>query len=171
MIDQASCILVHLVEKRSVGERFLRHRNTWPLHITLVPWFYIDQEKEAALITSLDMYSRTRHGFQAVVGQEHIFTGGKQEVRVNLMADQSPIKSLHTDLFGLVRSYYTSFHADKPYIEDRFIAHITHHELEGVTHRRTASDSEEIDTVTLLRLAPSQPTDYCEVVANFAFKN
>jgi 2'-5' RNA ligase len=167
--SQTSFILVHLVEKRSVGERFLRKRAEWPLHITLAPWFYVDSWKEATLLEAIKACVQSKHRFQAEVGEELLFTSsGDKNVAVNVMADQLPFKDMQTDLLDIVRQYYDSFHAAEPYIEDAFTAHITHHEHMGTVHRRVSGDVEDIDNVTVLRLISARPTDYCEVVAHFS---
>jgi 2'-5' RNA ligase len=170
--DKTPYILVHLVEKRSVGERFLRRRAEWPLHITLVPWFYVEAAQEAVCIDALQRYAKHAAGFTAKVGEEITFTApnGDKNIPVNLMADQARLRELHQGLVDIVRDCSAGFMVSKPYVGDKFRAHITHHIADGVAHRRVAGDTENIADFTLLRLIPHRPTDYCEVAEHFTLE-
>lgn len=163
--SRSSYILVHLVERLEVGDTFLRTRSDWPLHITLVPWFYAHNEHE--LIQRIEDAARHRQSFDVTVGEDRWY-GKRQEIPVNIIADQTEVEALHRGLLGTVRECSDGFHVDPPpFIEDRFSAHITHHVKGADVHRNHPGDVLNVQDVSLLRLLIQEDGQHCELIQNF----
>jgi 2'-5' RNA ligase len=165
-------ILVHLVERRQVGERFRKTRADWPLHITLVPWFFVSAEQKAGLFQALRDYARQAPAFDALVGQEQLFGPG-QNIGVNVMADQAPLQRLHNDLKRIVTVYSNGFRPNASIgsgVDMPYEAHITHHDAAGVIHRRRQGDIEPVRDFTLATYTDEVDGPLCEIVEHYALQ-
>ena len=94
MRDLGSLIIVHLVESIETGAVFPRKRAEWPLHITLVPWFYLADDQREAFLQALTELAAAYAPFTVNVGEEEKF-GPDKDVSVNLLVEQAPVRSLH----------------------------------------------------------------------------
>jgi 2'-5' RNA ligase len=150
-------LLVSLIEKHPVGYIFERSRRAWPLHITLVPWFYVADAQEASLIGAIAQYVCSLERFEVIVGAEESF-GPSKDVVVNVIATQELLKTLHERLIDVVRKNAgTLNNSEDKWILDEYIAHITRHGNIG----RNEGDVEIIDSVVVVRLLDD---NQCEVV-------
>jgi 2'-5' RNA ligase len=166
MNQSGTYILVYMVEKQDAGYRFLRRRSDWPLHVTLVPWFVVTDDKTAELITKLETHAREIVPFDATVGPE-IGLGASQEIPVNLITDVQPFRAMQDRLLDGVRSTYMSFMAANVFIEDQYKPHITHHKVGNEMHKVPEGTIVRVDEFSLVRLGPAQEQQACEVVRNF----
>jgi|GEM_PF-1394572 len=165
------CILVHLVERVAVGGKFAKTRADWPLHITLVPWFYVEKARLPALNTALRAYARETPAFVTEVGEERFF-GPNQDIGVNVIANQLPLQALHRDLKQLVEAMSVGFKpgaSPASGVERFYDAHITHHNVDGDIHRRFEGDQQPVNDVTLLTFSttPGESVPTCEVLQHF----
>ena len=160
-------IIVHLVERAPAGSIFRRERASWPLHITLVPWFHINPENEAPLLTTLHAYGATHGSFAVRVGGEELF-GPCKNVPVNIIAGQARIIQLRDDLIALVKGCGVS---ERTLINRRYRAHITHHILDGNVRRRQQGDEEHIADFTIGRLLADSSGQMVEIAAHVTLED
>ena len=148
-------IVVHFLQRQAVGTTFLRTRNDWPLHITLVTWFTAPDPNE--LLRQLAATAAQLKQFDAVLGGEEDFA---MDARVTVIERQKDMDQLHRVLLaaaqetgGVVR--------DGRWTGDAYRAHVTHHDNEpapGSGERLT------VDGFSLVRLLPG---NRCGVSYNF----
>lgn len=159
-------ILVHLVEKYAAGYVFEKTRSAWPLHITLVPWFEINEIFIDVLREDLSIYVDQTKPFIAPVGEEqYLISSGESGVLVNVMAKQDPIHELHNSLMDIIDlSGAKLLNQDQVFVRQKYLAHITHHSVNGITHQREEGDVVSFDGVTLVELVRPK---MCKVVETF----
>lgn len=160
MPARGDLIVVHFVEPVMVGARFVRTRNTWPLHITLVPWF--SATDEAAVVTQLQEVATASEPFLVQVGAERAF-GPQQEIPVHIIEpnDQPLVRKLHEQLTATLRQLLVTFESER-WMGEHFTAHITHHQ-EPFRARR---EGEHL-TVEVLHLVRLEEHNVCEIVRQF----
>ena len=116
-------IVVHIIDKRQVGDNFARKRLAWPLHATLVRWF--TPASIEACTPALQQVA-DRHGpFEVMVGDEADF-GPEGITRVNLINDSKPLQALHQELLTAVQESGGKFESER-WLGDEYRAHVTHH--------------------------------------------
>ena len=93
--------------------------STWPLHITLVPWFSSDNEAE--LIESLESDIAKLKGLEAIIGRKTWFG---YDLPVRLMEPKTELQRLHNALVFAVKRAGGELRA-KTYIGVRYTPHIT----------------------------------------------
>lgn len=171
MRDLGSLIIIHLVERRSEGTTFRRKRTAWPLHVTPVPWFTIDDNQRSQLPAALDAYVTKKQAFTVHIGDLELF-GPHQDVPVNLINEQAPVAQLHDELMAIVRRLGVQFHGNASAYsgtEQTYRAHITHHQAADGLHRRFPGDEEVFDGFTVARLLDDGGAQWCEIIRNIAF--
>lgn len=171
MRDLGSLIIVHLVEPMAVGKMFPRHRANWPLHVTLVPWFYIADERRHKMLEALQTYLSTEQPFSVHVGEEKKF-GPDKNVPVNLIDEQEPVRRLHNALVKVAGDYGAQFHKGASAhsgAEQTYVAHITHHQAADGLHRRFPGDEEAFDSITVARLLGDHGSQMCEIIRAITF--
>jgi 2'-5' RNA ligase len=146
------------VEDRPVGFRFVRSRGEWPLHITLVPWFTI--QNEALINSCLEEVASTNEAFNVTVGALDMF-GTHNDVPVNVIHEQEKIKELHMGLIASLRNLGATF-IEERWIDHGYHAHITRHESQGKW--RDQGDTERVNDYHLVRLVDG---NVCEIVKRF----
>jgi 2'-5' RNA ligase len=158
-----SYILVHFVERQSVGTKWLRKREEWPFHITLVPWF--DTVNRYALDSLLEQIAKSTAPFEALVGKRITFG---ETVNVHLIDDQADVKRLHTQLLAVLQGLDFQFQSDSIYIADNYRAHITEHQVGNTLAPDDQVDFSDFSLVQLLELPNGQ---CCEVLKNFSLQD
>lgn len=163
------CIVVHLIERLEPGDRFPKTRAGWPLHITLLPWFETGPLQRAALIELLDEYAVAHSPFTVYVGNEKQF-GADGETTVNVIDDQTYIRALRNGIKPIVTGNAGDFvKPDGPGgINHPYEAHITHHDVGGVVHRRNPGDVVPIEDFTLITYnTDAKGNKACQVICHF----
>lgn len=171
MRDLGSLIIVHLVERRPEGTTFRRKRTEWPLHVTLVPWFTVEDGQRGALLADLMLKGAEKQPFRVHVGGEELF-GPHKDVPVNLIVEQQPVRALHDELMAVVREHGVRFHGRASAhsgTEQTYRAHITHHQAADGLHRRFPGDEEMFDCLTVARLLDDNGAQWCEIIRNIEF--
>lgn len=158
MVKPGDLIVVHLVDKVPVGYTFERRRLSWPLHITLVPWF--SAADEAVVDESLEAVAAKYQPFTATVGEITHF-GAQNEVVVNIIEDNSSLDTLHGDVYKTLTDLQVVFVSEQ-YVGKQYRAHITRHEPDG--HFKSAGDIEPIADFHLVRIKDSNT---CEVIKKY----
>jgi 2'-5' RNA ligase len=133
-VHPGSLQLVHFVEQQLEG--WTINRDHWPLHITLVPWFTVDDEE--AVMRSLQRVADQTSPMALAVGEQEDF-GVNNEVPVNVIKNQKHILDLHETLVETLGEADTAYH-EQEYMGSRYVAHITRHEVDG----RHSNKGEEI---------------------------
>lgn len=153
-----SSILVSFIEKQSEGMRFQRRRNSWPLHITLVPWFRVDNEQ--GLEAALSKVANATLPFTLRIGQELLF-GANADVPVNIIADQAKVVELHKALWSAVTAEGADV-VSRRWIGESFRAHITQHDSKG--GNLTPGEAVAVDSLNIVHL---QEGDVCQIGKQF----
>lgn len=154
-------LIVHLVEERPEGFRFVRSRGEWPLHITLVPWFTINDE--AQTYSRLEEVASASAAFDVTVGALDMF-GTHNDVPVNIVREQEKIKALHLRIVAALQELDAAF-VEERWIGENYRAHITRHESQG--RWCDEGEVENIDDFHLVRLIDDE---VCEVVRRFVLE-
>lgn len=162
-MEPTSYILIHLVEKQPVGYIFRSTRTSWPLHITLVSWFYTSYSL-TELEQRLQNYLKRTASFSVAVGPEKMF-GHDNDIPVNVIADQTELRKLHRGLLQLVESCQASL-VNRAWVQEKFCAHITHH----LINKQQEGDQIKIDDISIVRLLNAEQRS-CEIVAHIKMEN
>lgn len=149
-------MLVYFVEQQLEGWTFARAH--WPLHITLVPWFVVNDEE--AVIRSLERLASRTEPVHLGVGEEDRL-GSRRQVPVNLIANQRPIRRLHEKLLATLNEADVAFHEER-FTGQHYVAHITRHKHDG----RHCNEGEEL-TVTEFQLVRLLNRTTCRVEQQF----
>jgi 2'-5' RNA ligase len=145
MLQDGALLIVYIVgEKLPDGFSFERHRNTWPLHITLVPWFSTTDED--GIIAGLGMLCKDYASFSVEVGGVELF-GPNQDVEVNVIAKQNEIRTFHITLLDYVINAGAQLENEQHWIREQYNAHITRHD----DHGRASGDIESINSIALVK--------------------
>jgi 2'-5' RNA ligase len=144
-------ILVHFLDKQPVGGQFLRHRNDWPLHITLVPWFTADEELTRTQIAEMGLRLKPCVATFADV------VDFNPQTRVTLMHSDGGINTLHERLLEVILRIGGQLRVLE-WIGSNYRPHVTHH---GNAPIPTSGQLLSMDQFSLVRLVP---TNICEVM-------
>lgn len=117
ILPKKEYLIVYLLEQMPDGYDFGR----WPLHITIMPWFEIDDPKQA--IDALKNVCKTHKPSWVTVGKTDYF-GAKHDLEVNLIANPNPLTSLHKELLETLKSVDAQF-PHKKNLARNFMPHIT----------------------------------------------
>lgn len=134
VVKPGSLMLVYFVEQQLEGWTF--ERRHWPLKITLVPWFKVDDEE--AVIRSLERVANETSPLTLAVGKQENF-GVNHDVPVNVIANQEPVLELHQKLVTALSEADTAYHEQR-FMGKEYVAHITRHEVDG----RHSNEGEDI---------------------------
>lgn len=157
MPELGSHILIHMVDEVAVDSQFLRSRLSWPLHITLVPWFTTpetgDLEREVGAAVSQFEPFDTEMG-------EVVMLGPDEDIPVTLMADPEPLRAVQTALIKAVKAANGNIESER-WTGAAYKPHVTHHG----ERRLDTGQHEPIDDVHLVRVDADR---VCTVVKRFA---
>jgi 2'-5' RNA ligase len=117
VLPKKEYLIVYLLEQLPKGLDFGR----WPLHITIVPWFEIEDPAKAAEI--LKQVCQTHKPFWATVGPTALF-GSKNNLPVHTISNPNSLVSLHKELTYLLEAANAKFPNDKN-LGKNYIPHIT----------------------------------------------
>lgn len=156
MAEASDYILVHFVEPVAVGYQFERSRNAWPLHITLVPWFY--GAMDMPLQRALQIVARPIAPVTVRVGGEALF-GPNKDIPVNVISNPEALHELHESLLVAVQTA-EGVVENPQFIGDTYTPHITHHG----SGRRHEGDAVQVGDFHLVQL---HEQNKCQVVARF----
>lgn len=134
VVDDGSLMLVHFVEQQLEGWTF--ERDHWPLHITLVPWFVVQDEE--AVNRGLERVAGDTDTLRLGVGEQDMF-GVNRDVPVNVINNQADVMALHEKLIEAIGRADMAFHKQQ-FPGQRYVAHITRHHIDG----RHSNEHEEI---------------------------
>ena len=134
MVAVGSLILVYFVEQQLEGWTFARDH--WPLHMTLVPWFQVEDEEAA--VRSLARVSGQGEPLRLGVGGQEKF-GVNNDIPVNVVNNQEPVMALHKKLVEALGNADTAF-GEQNFVGENYQAHITLHIVDG----RHSNDGEEL---------------------------
>ncbi len=110
-------MVAFLLDSKLPNGSFMR----WPLHITIVPWFEIDDPSNA--IEVFNKVCIAHKPFSVLVG-EPTYLGPRQTIDVNIIEKSHPLDSLHRDLIDDLETAQVRFKSSK-YIGDNYQPHIT----------------------------------------------
>jgi hypothetical protein len=163
MMKEGNSILVHLVEPKPVGYRFERTRKSWPLHITLVPWFFADSEQMPAFTSEITAVCEKITPPVSRVGNRELF-GPNHDIPVNVLSDVLALKGLHIALLDIVDRTTEGLQVPSAYVGAQYRPHITRHNGMGATQ----GDVIAVDSVALVNVDAS---NICTVAQTFAVGN
>lgn len=111
-------LIAHILEPLPKGSEFV----SWPLHITIVPWFIGPDDD--AIKAMRKVTAQTRPFTIATDGQE--FFGPKRDKPVRIMRHETDLHQLHNDLLDSLAGYglilNSTVHTDtgyRPHVADK----------------------------------------------------
>jgi 2'-5' RNA ligase len=117
-------ILVWFVDAPVSGSSFIKKRSSWPLHLTLVPWFTCSDIP--SLQDDLQYIARTNSSVLLHVGEYDAF-GPDKTTTVNLIQEVVPVTALHSQLLSTILKHKGVL-SEGAYVGPTFRPHITCHE-------------------------------------------
>lgn len=117
--------LVHLPEQQPIGYQFKNRHEDWPLHITLVPWFYIDEPQEEGLFKDLQGICEATETIDVLVGNPELFGPGSKPV--NVIPDEVALHGLHKQLLHRVDESDAELQVPRTQVGRLYRPHITLH--------------------------------------------
>ena len=111
-------LIVIPLEPLKTGEQFIE----WPLHITIVPWFGVE-ESRAQELDDLLLEIASRHlPIEAKVGRVAMF-GAHHDISVNLIQPNPALDVLHQDVFDSLEKCGFAIH-QKEWLDENYKPHI-----------------------------------------------
>jgi 2'-5' RNA ligase len=138
-----SHIIVHFLEEVPIGYTFQRKRDSWPLHITLLPWFTGTSDTVGMQCTR---FASEETAFQFTFGEQTAFN---TTTNVTLLDDYTTMQALHRKLYTLVRQCGGQFQNTK-WVGDSYVPHMTHHAGRPVPYKGETRYCMQFSLVTLL---------------------
>lgn len=123
-IRPGSLTIVHFVEQQLEGWEF--ERSHWPLHITLVSWFEIEDDE--AVMRSLDRLADATPPMRWTVGPTQEF--GPRKKLANVIKNEKEARNFHNLLRETLEGADVALHESR-YTGADFKAHITRHKADG----------------------------------------
>jgi hypothetical protein len=127
-----------------------------------VPWFTVEDEE--AVIRSLDRIADATGPIVLSVGKQEMF-GENQDVPVNVINNQAPVKALHDSLLETLAEADSALD-ESGFVGLRYIAHISRHPIDG----RHSNEGEEI-LVNEFHLVRLVDDNTCRVEQEFHLKH
>lgn len=110
-----------MLDDLQVGSTF-KH---WALHVTMVPWFVVDDVEEADLFTSFRNEFTGSKGFEIEVGATEYF-GPKQDIAVAVLEPYEELQVVHQrTLKWLFDNLHARWAVKQAYVGKDFKPHIT----------------------------------------------
>jgi 2'-5' RNA ligase len=114
-----TALLCLFTEEVNSGQSFMN----WPLHITLVPWFELKDDKLSSFLDELARVGK-------VIGPLKLDTRGvayfsHDRVKVTLINNDDSLFRLHNKLLKLLDRFHVNLEASK-YTANHYRPHITH---------------------------------------------
>ncbi|GAC1387821.1 MAG: hypothetical protein NVSMB37_6420 [Candidatus Saccharimonadales bacterium] len=128
MVDLRTFVLVYLIDNLKVGDQFVRSRLTWPLHITVIPWFQTNKANATGLIKVFQQYLNTIDTFDVTIGPRANF-GAKNQIPVSLIEGSLTIlNQMHQSLLERLQSVNGQIDTSRQiYVGEKYRPHVTHH--------------------------------------------
>lgn len=149
-------VLVHMLDFVRPGFTF--ERTAWPLHVTFLPWFTVDNQPE--LEQAITKTLKRVKPFSAKVNGEKMF-GAKRDIPVNILVPGRKLQSLHERLLLTIESEGGELEGRR-YVGDKFRPHVTHY----MARRRKTGEVLNVDSIHLVKLIDPR---HCEVIRRFKF--
>lgn len=146
--------MVHMVDPVEEGYRFERKRMSWPLHMTLAPWFSAPDPAEVD--RALQDMAAHHEPFEVTVGEVERF-GPQKSVAVNVIREIPEMHELHQGIYDALRKTGATFVSER-FMGRHFRPHVTRHEPDG--HYAHQGDTLPINDFHLVRLLEG---NICEV--------
>ncbi len=153
-MQAGACILVAMIDPAHAPRQFQRTRLGWPLHVTLVPWFTVQNVTD--LQHRLHSIIAQETSFIAETGEDTFF-GAQHDTPVSLIANRQPFVLLHNVLLELLDDIGAHFVASQLWLRREYRPHVTHHGSD----RLHPGYMFPVETVTLVQLQDEQN---CEIV-------
>jgi 2'-5' RNA ligase len=115
-------LVVIPLEELKKSEQFVE----WPLHITVVPWFAVEEERGQELDDLLSEIATRHHPIELIVGRLAMF-GAHNDTPVNLIDPSQALTDLHLDVLNSLEANHFPIH-QKEWLGDKYQAHIAHQE-------------------------------------------
>ncbi len=135
-LNNRDFVLVHILEPVKIGLRF----TSWPLHITLLPWFSASDYDE--LQKQLKKLLISHQKFSVETGERAYF-GYQGKLPVTLIEPNDKLQQLHEELLKLVEA--NNWNLEGRYVGSQYRPHVT---------QQVGKDAEDspvvIDKVTIV---------------------
>jgi 2'-5' RNA ligase len=118
-------VLASTLEPLKTGDQF----ETWPLHVTIMQWFTIPENRFAPFDNSL---KNRMHDFAPTVieGDQVEWFGPENDVRVRVLKNIGALASLHSAVLDTISNHGGTIYSE--YIGEYFRPHVTFQGEEGL---------------------------------------
>jgi 2'-5' RNA ligase len=152
-------VIVHFVDKVSVPDEF--PSSDWPLHVTLLANFTIDQPLEQ-LVTELSTYAKLTKPFVIIADGEARF-GPDENVAVSLIQPSESIAEIHHQLSDISTGLGAVY--DEPrFMGDGYRPHATIQ----VSARISNGQAVTVDNFTLVGMYPHEDIKRRKIIKTFS---
>ena len=114
-------VLVSAIEELNKGDTF--EDQDWPLHVTIVPWFSVQEQFEPGMVRSLANHMHHVRP-QTVIGDQNELFGERKTVKVRTLRHIGQLATLHTNILDVLNRI--GGEVDSPYIRDLYRPHVTY---------------------------------------------
>ena len=114
-------VLVSAIEELNKGDTF--EDQDWPLHVTIMPWFSVQEQFESGMIRSLANHMHHVRP-QTVIGDQNELFGENKTVKVRTLRHIGQLATLHTSILDILNRI--GGEVDSPYIRDLYRPHVTY---------------------------------------------
>jgi 2'-5' RNA ligase len=135
-------LIVIMLEPMPRGEDF----ETWPMHITVVPWFPCDKGRKLDKIL-MDLAARHQPMEVRVGGPED--WGRADKFKVIKIEEDGQLHALHMDVFSSLEKNDYPIH-QKDYLGEKYVPHITLRNSLADDKRYETGEVIQIDRFTLV---------------------
>lgn len=114
----------------------------WPMHITIVPWFAVDDE--AKLDNVLEIIASKHEAFDVTIRKQEEW-GRKEKFKVALVGDPGNLRRLHWDVFHSLEKNGFPVH-QKEFLGASYKPHITQRNRKS----RTIPEGDTVPVISFL---------------------
>ena len=124
----------------------------WPLHVTLLHWFYIEAQRIADFREDIERVATSSSPISTRISHEEMF-GENADIAVNVIAPTVALRSLHNQLLQVAESHDGKLEAPQ-WCGQNYRPHVTHQES---VSSLTGSQEIVIDSFALVEATSDSP--------------
>lgn len=115
---QDKYMLAHIFEEHHTGNTFEK----WPLHVTIVPWFTLDQNPKESVIESLDSITKEHLPIPITIGEPVMLGPNKDEPAYLIESSDSSLENYHRKILQALGELGCKV-LDTAYVDENYVPH------------------------------------------------
>ena len=119
--------------------------NDWPLHVTLLTWFELPEDKLGSLFSELVKLGLNTHAATIKGGKSELF-GPETNIPVRLIKDQSALDSVQLKLLNVIDEFGAVV-LNETFVGDGYRAHVSDTAAQHLSENETA----RVTSMSLIR--------------------